>query len=74
MAEPIITGTGGLPQKEFSNHSSCLLMTFSVAKRDEIARLMNILELDFEQKNFLPPREIFPYASHQGRARLTYHA
>ena len=34
-------------------------MTFSTAKRDEIARLMNILELDFEQKNFLPPREMF---------------
>ena len=34
-------------------------MTFSTAKRDEIARLLNILELDFEQKNFLPPREMF---------------
>ena len=30
----------------------------ATAKRDEIARLMDILERDFEEKNFLPPREI----------------
>ena len=59
MAGPMISGTGGLPRKELCDSNSYWLMTFSTAKRDEIARLMNILELDFEQKNFLPPREIF---------------
>jgi len=27
------------------------------AKQDELARIMDILEADFEEKNLLPPRE-----------------
>lgn len=57
MAGPVISGAGRLSRKEFSD-SSCESLMASTAKRDEIARLMKILELDFEQKNFLPPREI----------------
>ena len=73
MAGPVISGAGRLRTK-LSDNSGYLLMSVSTAKRDEIARLMKILELDFEQKNFLPPREICPYARYQGRARLTYYA
>ena len=29
----------------------------SLAKYEELVRLMGILELDFEEKNVLPPRE-----------------
>ena len=49
-------------------------LLISVAKYDEIARLMGILELDFEEKNVLPPREACLHGRQSGHARLIYHA
>ena len=49
-------GAGG-PLNRILVMATCLL--FSIAKRDEIARLMGILELDLEEKNILPPREAY---------------
>lgn len=50
----------------------CLLAP--TAKRDEIARLMGILELDLEEKNVLPPREAYLHARLLEHTYLICHA
>lgn len=43
------------------------------AKRDELARIMSILEADFEEKNLLPPRKASFGEDLVGRTLLTYY-
>lgn len=50
--------------------STIVYLLPATAKRDEIARLMGILELDFEEKNVLPPREVLHAAKYLGLTSL----
>jgi len=43
------------------------------AKHDELSRIMDILEADFEEKNLLPPREASLGKRLEEGPFLTYH-
>lgn len=43
------------------------------AKHDELTRIMDILEADFEEKNLLPPREASFIKNWVERTLLTYY-
>ena len=67
MAAPDTSGAGAPSARRPSVAGNLL---FSVAKYDEIARLMGILELDLEEKNVLPPRKHCMHARQRGHASL----